>query len=161
MPAVKPGPTPTTTGAMSQRVPTLRFARMASTTTSGASSRAHVHAGSTSTGTSRPAARTAAASPALATRTARTPSTWASPSRTASLNATVRRTVKGCAISVMTTRMPQRCRRSAMALAISPAPLITASTQTHPFASFPPPRAWPQAAPRAAPAATPRRFRPC
>ncbi|MEI3142460.1 MAG: hypothetical protein V8S77_04265 [Oscillospiraceae bacterium] len=49
LPAVKPGPTPTTTGASVMRVPRFRLARMASTSASGRSSSRHRSSGSAST----------------------------------------------------------------------------------------------------------------
>lgn len=129
-PAVKPGPTPTTTGAMCIVVPRLRFAKMASTTTSGLSSMQR-QSGSIRTGMAFFRSRTSFAWTASWTRIAKMPSTLTCPKRTASLNATVRRTVSGCSISVITTEMPLRHRRRAIAVAISPAPRIIASTGTH------------------------------
>ena len=129
-PAVKPGPTPTTTEAMSMEVPKLRFAKMASTTTSGISSMQR-QSGSIKTGMAFFRSRTSFAWTTSRTRIAKTPSTCICPKRTASLKATVRRTVSGCSISVITTEMPHLHSRRAIGVAISPAPRIIASTGTH------------------------------
>ena len=137
-PAVNPGPTPITIGAMPMVVPTLRLAKMASTSTSG-SSQMHEHFGSTSTGTTPSSARPSASS-TLSARTPTTPSTWVFPERIASLKATVRRTVKGCSTSVIMTEAPHLCRRNAIALAISPAPRIIVSIEILSSKGFPQPR---------------------
>ena len=160
-PAVKPGPTPTTMGAISMEVPRLRLANTASTTASGATSLTHAHAGSTRTGTTPSPESSPKAWETSCARTAVAPSTWAFPTRTASLKATVRRTVKGCSISVISTEAPHRTRRGAMAPAISPAPRITANIEDRPSKGFPPPPAS-RIAPRcAAPPASRQRSPPC
>ena len=74
-----------------------------------------------------PVAATLAASDALSQRTARMPSTSASPRRTASEKHTVRRTEVGTATSSITMDAPERWSLTAMPEAISPAPLTTTS----------------------------------
>ena len=125
-PAVKPGPTPTTTGASVMRVPRFRLAKIASTSASGCSSCRQASSGSASTGTA-PCDRyffTAAVSGAY---TARTPSTVVSPSVMAGEKQTVRRMAVGRGRSVMTTCRPLRYSRRAMPVAMSPAPRIRTS----------------------------------
>ena len=133
---------------------------MASTTTSGHKLK-HVHSGSTSTGTTLPCSSNAAACAASLASTAETPSTWVFPKRTASLNATVLRTVRGCGTSVITAEMPERTKRSAIALAISPAPRITASIETLPSKGFLPQRECWNSVQALQHCAIRRRFPPC
>ena len=158
-PAVNPGPMPMTMGAMSMAVPTLRLAKMASISTSG-SSQMHEHFGSTSTGMTPSSARRSASS-ALSARMPTTPSTWVFPERTASLKATVRRTVKGCSTSVIMTETPHLCRRNAIALAMSPAPRIIASIEILSSKGFLQLRGSCRAPRCARQSASRRRFQPC
>ena len=125
-PAVKPGPTATTTGASVTAVPTFRLARMASTTASGRSAAMQRPSGSASTGIS-PAARTAAAASGASIRTAVTSSTVQRPRTTAWEKQTVRRMAVGRGRSVMTTCSPARCSRRATPEAMSPAPRMSTS----------------------------------
>ena len=124
--AVKPGPTPTTVGAISRVVPRFRLARIASTTTSGESSATQRASGSAMTAMSPPAT-TDSASAAVPARTPRASSTRVWPRRMASDRHTVRLIEVGTLRSQQTTRRPARQSRSAMPVAMSPAPRITQS----------------------------------
>ena len=131
-PAVKPGPTLTTTGASVICVPKFFLARMASTSPSGCSAGRHVSCGSGSTGT-MPSASRASACSAVSARTAQTPSTTVSPWVMAGEKHTVRRMAVGWGRSVMTTCIPLRYSRRATPVAMSPAPRIKISIVVHPF----------------------------
>src|SRR2546428_101198 len=125
--ATKPGPRPTTSGASSIRVPRLRLAILASTTTAGRSRASDEPSGSTTTGTNLRSSRTDGTW-SRTTRRPGTPSTSAGPARTASAKATLRRTARGCSLSRTATRNPHRKSRRAAAEAISPPPRTTTSS---------------------------------
>src|SRR5437773_1003826 len=122
--ATKPGPRPTTSGASSIRVPSLRLAILASTTTAGRSRASDEPSGSTTTGTNLRSSRTDETW-SRTTRRPGTPSTSAGPARTASAKATLRRTAKGHSLSSTATGKPERKSRRAAAEAISPPPRTT------------------------------------
>src|SRR5438128_11960905 len=125
--ATKPGPRPTTSRASSIRVPRLRLAILASTTTAGRSRASDEPSGSTTTGTNLRSSRTDGTW-SRTTRRPGTPSTSAGPARTASAKATLRRTARGCSLSRTATRNPHRKSRRAAAEAISPPPRTTTSS---------------------------------
>ena len=125
-PAVKPGPTPMTTGASVILVPRFRLARMASTTAVGFNSPMQRPSGSASTGRI-PSFKSCRAASVSGANRAVTPSTVTCPSRMASQKATLRRMARGLGRSVITTCRPLRSSRRAMPLARSPAPRITTS----------------------------------
>ena len=100
-PAVKPGPTPITSGASVMAVPRLRLARIASTSASGRSAFLLLASGSARTAMS-PLATMASASLAFSARRAVTSSTVAVPKSSACEKQTVRRMAVGLGRSVMT-----------------------------------------------------------
>src|SRR5487761_2406459 len=129
-PAVKPGPSAITSGASSLLVPRLRFARIASTTTSGA--RPSIRPQSVMRRTAMVCVFQAASIPFQSrAATARTPSTTTIPDSSTVQNDTCRRTHSGSSRSNMQIcRMLAMYRRQAMALAISPAPFTRMNGDT-------------------------------
>ena len=159
-PAVKPGPTPITTGASLSKVPRFFLASMASTTASGLSSRMQPASGSINTAM-RPLCRTAMAPLELCVSSAITPSTIACPSVTACEKLTVLLMAVGRAISVITTSNLARQSLSAMPEAISPAPFMTTSMVLLLNATRPPPPDRPNVCLAPWPAPTGGTFQPC
>ena len=134
-PAVKPGPTPTTTGAMSRVVPRFRLARMASTTAPGTQSR-HAGGGGVHQHGDDPVLQQLR--DLLQIRAAGLHTLHGRPSQPHRLGEAG--LCGGCrwAGSPHTepAEKPQRYRRRAIPVAISPAPRITTSISNAPFAAL-------------------------
>ena len=123
-PAVKPGPRAITIDASVISVPKFRFARIASTTTSGRSALIHSASGSASMAMWF-LSWIKGISFMSDVYSAVTSSTVNAPFKIASEKHTVLRIEVGWGRSVITIRKPQCARRTATPLARSPAPLIT------------------------------------